>query len=906
MLEKTYEPKNIEAKWAKAWQQRRLFMPPADREHAYTIVIPPPNITGALHMGHALNNTLQDILVRSHRMFGSDAYWVPGTDHGGIATQSVLEKKLAKEQKLRRHDLGREKFLAMTWQWYKECGNTILEQLQQLGCALDLSSENVRFTMDEKRAKSVFEAFRLLWDKKLVYRGERMINWCVHCGTALSDIEVEHETSHSKLWHIRYLGADGSDGVIVATTRPETLFGDTAVAVNPEDERYKNLVGKQVRLPLTDRLIPVIADQEVDSSFGTGALKITPAHDPVDHEIGKRHKLANLVVLTHEGKMQNVPKKYLGLDRSACRHAVQEDLREQGLLIKEEPYAHAVSSCYRCNQPIEPYISEQWFVSMKGLAKPAIAAAKSGKIAFHPESWQKPYLDWLEKIEDWCISRQIWWGHRVPVWYCENCSAGGLYFAETADGSKELSRVSFKNGAKPIVSFEKPAKCPTCGHTGLLQDPDVLDTWFSSGLWPFSVFGWPEKTPELKKYYPTSVLSTGYEILYLWVARMVMMGLEFMGDIPFSHVYLHGIVRDKRGKKMSKSLGNVIDPRELMPKYGTDALRFSLASQAAPGRDIPFDEESIIGARNFCNKIYNASRFVLMNLPENAGELKLPPPERRTLADRWILDRYCAAVETARAQIEDYNLSAAASTLYAFLWDEYCDWYIELSKSRLQQADKQDVLAILTHVLRGTLRALHPFMPYITEELAAQFKNCAGAKADFLLMESYPKSEPALRDPQAVREMETVMGVTSAIRTMRSHFCVPPAAQIKAVVSSAGNKEELQALNSHAAYVKLLAKLETLETGVEVSKPSQSATGLFRDMSVYLPLAGLIDFGKEKARLAKEKEKLQREAQQCEQRLGNPDFKAHAPAEEVAKIQARLEQAQLKIKSVDSSLQDLS
>ncbi|NLO90427.1 MAG: valine--tRNA ligase [Elusimicrobia bacterium] len=906
MLEKTYEPKSIEAKWAKAWQDGRLFLPPSDRERAFTIVIPPPNITGALHMGNALNDTLQDILVRSHRMFGEDAYWVPGTDHGGIATQSVLEKKLAKEQKLRRHDLGREKFLEMTWEWYRECGNTILQQLQQLGCALDLSQENVRFTMDEKRARAVYEAFRIFWDKKLVYRGERMINWCVHCGTALSDIEVEHETANSKLWHIRYKAEDGSDGVVVATTRPETLFGDTAVAVNPTDERYKNFIGKKVRLPLTGRLIPVIADPEVDASFGTGALKITPAHDPVDNEIGRRHKLPNVVVITHDGKMQNVPEKYLGMDRTACRHAVQEDLREQGLLVKEQPYAHAVSSCYRCNQAIEPYISEQWFVSMKSLAAPAMKAAQDGKIQFHPESWKKPYLAWLEKIEDWCISRQIWWGHRVPVWYCEKCSASGLHFVQTKQGAKELSRVSFKEGAKPIVSYHKPEKCPDCGHTALLQDPDVLDTWFSSGLWPFSVFGWPEKTAELKKYYPTTVLSTGYEILYLWVARMVMMGMEFLGEAPFSHVYLHGIVRDKRGKKMSKSLGNVIDPRELMPKFGTDALRFALALQAVPGRDIPFDEESITGSRNFCNKIYNAARFVQMNMPENAGELKLPPVERRTLADRWILDRYCAAVETARAQIEDYNISAAANTLYSFLWDEYCDWYIELSKARLQQEGKEDVLAILAHVFYGTLRALHPFMPYITEELGAQFKVYTGSKAEFLLKDSYPQPRAEWKDPQAVAEMELVMGITTAVRTMRSHFCVPPAAQITAVVSSATDRTPLEILERHADYVKLLGKIQKLDTGVNAAKPPRSATALFRDMSVYVPLEGLIDFGKEKTRLAKEKEKLLKETQQCEQRLGNPDFKAHAPAEEVEKIRQRLDQARLKIQSVDASLQDLA
>jgi len=876
MLPKTYDPKPIEEKLIELWQKEGLFLshvPENKDKKSFVIVIPPPNITGALHMGHALNDTLQDMLIRSYRMMGREALWVPGTDHGGIATQNVVEKKIAKEQKKHRRDLGREEFLKQMWQWRQECGNTILDQLKKLGCSLDLSQGNVRFTMDEARAKSVYEAFRRLWAKKYVYRGERMINWCVRCGTALSDIEVEHEQTSAKLWYFNYPLEDGSKGITIATTRPETMLGDTAVAVNPADVRYTHLVGKKLRLPIVGRLIPIIADEGVDLKFGTGAVKITPAHDPLDYEISQRHHLEIITIIDHEGRMINVPEKYMGMDRNVCRNAIIEDLKAAGAFEKEERYGHGVGTCYRCHQPIEPALSEQWFVHMKELAAPAIKAAEEERVKFHPESWKKPFLLWLNNIEDWCISRQIWWGHRIPAWNCESCG-------------------------EMVVAEEAPAVCPKCGGA-LKQEEDVLDTWFSSGLWPFSVFGWPEKTPELDYYYPTSVLSTGYEILYLWVARMVMMGIELMGDVPFTDVYLHGIVRDKHGKKMSKSLGNVIDPLDLIAKYGTDAVRFALISQAFPGKDIPFSEESITGARNFCNKVYNAARFIHMNMPEGVTTLPLPKNPKH-LSDRWILSRYAVAVRKASDCVQDYDLSGAANALYHFLWDEYCDWYIELAKSRLQTEEREEVLAILTHVLSGTMLALHPLMPFITEEIYHSFASYTGGGKDFLVKHAYP-SAPQWLDDEAEREMETVMGVTSAIRTIRSHFNVPPSLKVKAYVS-AENEAALASVRANADYIKLLAKLEELETGVSLEKPASSATTVYGSLGIFIPLKGLIDFAKERERLSKELGKIDKEIATCKQRLENKSFIDNAPAEQVDAMKARLAEATAKAAQVRDAI----
>ncbi|HUT86347.1 MAG TPA: valine--tRNA ligase [Elusimicrobiales bacterium] len=902
MLDKIYDPKPVEEKLTKLWHGNRLFIStvPEDKtKKPFVVVIPPPNITGALHMGHALNNTIQDVLVRFNRMQGQEAYWVPGTDHGGIATQNVIEKNLAKDKKISRHQMGRSKFLEYAWNWYKECGDTILSQLKKLGCSLDLTPENVRFTMDDKRAKAVFTAFEKLWDKKYIYRGKRMINWCVRCTTALSDIEVEHEEFKAKLYYVHYPSENG-EGITVATTRPETMFGDTAICVNPTDKRYKNLIGKKVRLPLTDRYIPVIADKEIDLKFGTGALKITPAHDVTDYEIGKRHKLETINTISPEGEMINVAKKYLGLKREQCRKIVIEDLKEQGFLKEEKPYKHSVGICYRCHQPIEPAISEQWFVKMKHLAEPAVKVIKDDKVKLHPISWKKPMLKWLENIEDWCISRQIWWGHRIPVWYCKKCSSKGLIFNDAG----ELARVDFTKGVTPIISFEKPTKCTDCKSDDLIQDPDVLDTWFSSGLWPFSVFNWPEKTKELDYYYPTNVLCTGYEILYLWVARMIMMGLEFMGEIPFTDVYLHGIVRDKTGKKMSKSLGNVIDPVDLIDKYGTDAVRFSLISQSYVGKDIPFGEESIVGARNFCNKIYNTARFVLMNLPEDKKILELPKSDKMDLSDKWILDRYNKVISGTHSKFKSFDFADVSNTLYHFLWGDFCDWYLEIAKPRLQTEEKENVLAILVYVLYGTLKALHPIMPFITEELADNLRPCIDSNAKFLLEEKYPKADKTKFNNKAAQEMNLLMAVISELRKIRSQFNITSNINIDVVLVSAG-KEHLQTLEKHSNYINLLAKINELKIIEKSKKPAHSAMFVLSNVKGYVLLEGKIDFEKEKDRLLKERTKLLEKLEYYGAQLKNEKFINNAPKEQIEKVKTNLKETELKNSEIKTALEDL-
>lgn len=905
MLPKAYEPQEVEGKLVEKWQNAKLFTAKVDKnKKPFVIVIPPPNITGALHMGHALNDTLQDALIRAHRMFGQEAYWVPGTDHGGIATQNVIEKKLSKEQHLSRHDLGREKFVQTVWDWYNECGNAIFNQFKKMGWSLDLSKENIRFTMDEQRAKSVYACFKRLWEKGYIYRGKRLINWCVRCSTALSDIEVEHEQHAGKLWHLRYKGADGSDGVVIATTRPETIFADAAIAVNPKDERYKDLVGKKVIIPLAGRAIPVIADEAVETEFGTGALKITPAHDATDYEVGQRHHLEMMTVINDKGKMINCPEKYLGMDRDLCRKETVQDLEAAGLLVKEEKYNNAVSACYRCHNAIEPYLSEQWFVKMDQLAAPALAAAQSGELQFHPASWKTPFINWLKNIQDWCISRQIWWGHRIPVWYCRHCSAQGLTFTTDKQGHKQLTKVSFEDGAQPIVSYGKPEKCPHCGGHDLVQDPDVLDTWFSSALWPMSVFGWPDETQELNYFYPTTSMVTGYEILYLWVARMVMMGLEFRGKLPFKDVFLNGIVRDKRGKKMSKSLGNVIDPLDMTAKYGTDAVRFSLLMQAVPGKDIPYAEESITGARNFCNKIYNASRFILMNMEGIQGPLAMPK-QAKELADRWILDRYTNAMKTAREGIEKYNLALTANTLYHFLWGDFCDWYIELAKQRFQTEEKEYVMALCVNILYGTLKALHPLIPFITEEIAESLRPFVDEKEEFLLQQAYPAFDAALVDADAVKKMEIIQGITKEIRTIRAQFNVPPGLKINAVLS-AQDEADLTVLRPYAAYICLMAKIDRLQIGVNEQKPKQTATATFGRVAVYVPLTGLIDFDKEKKRLEKDLAAAQANIASRQARLSQENFIKHAPQEQIDKTKAELAAAQTLLAQAKAALADLA
>ncbi len=882
MLEKAYAHQSVEEKWTSFWRASGLFhAEPGVGEKPFVVVIPPPNVTGALHVGHGLDNTLQDVFVRYQRLSGRPVCWVPGTDHGGIATQSVMERQL-KAEKLNRHLLGREKFLSRMQAWTKQCKSTILGQLERLGCGLDWSRES--FTMDEDRAESVHEAFKILWEKGLVYRGERMVNWCVHCGTALSDIEVEFEERKGHLWHIHYPSADGSRGAVVATTRPETMLGDTAVAVNPKDARYKGLAGKTLRLPLAGREIKVVGDEYVDSDFGTGALKVTPAHDPNDFEIAKRHGLSLVTVISPDGRMTAAAgAAYEGLSREAARDKVVEDLKSAGFLEGVKDYPHSVGVCYRCGQAIEPLVSWQWFVRMEELAKPAILAVDSGRFRLHPESWTKPYREWLSGIRDWCISRQIWWGHRIPVWYCVKCHGERIKtdFHQVAD-------------ARGVLSVEGPSSCGVCGGSEFVQDPDVLDTWFSSALWPFSVFRWPGRTPELKFFYPTSLLVTGYEILHLWVARMQMMGLCLTGQVPFPDCVIHGIVRDRHGKKMSKSLGNVVDPLVMMDKYGTDALRFSLLIQAHPGRDIPFDEASITGSRNFANKLWNSTRFVLMNLPEaKAYGVASLDRGRLELCDRWILDEYRETIARARKSLDAYEPAAAADALYGFLWDKFCDWYLELAKIRLQGADepaKDVVRGVMVEVLGGTLRLLHPFMPFITEELYAALKPFAGRQEASVVEAGLPELGSSWADENARRDMAVVMETVSALRSLRAQLNVPPGLKIRAV-SAGGAAATRELLSRRADYLQTLARLSEISHSEEGIRPPQSATAVAAGMSFFVPLQGVIDFDQERVRLKKEIAKAESDVSKLSAKIENKDFLARAPQSEVESARSQYDAA---------------
>jgi valyl-tRNA synthetase len=898
MLDKVYSPKPVEEKWSAGWRSADLFhSEPGVGKPPFVMVIPPPNVTGALHVGHALDNTLQDICARYQRLLGRPVCWIPGTDHGGIATQSVMEKQLRAE-KLTRQMLGREKFLSRMQAWTRQCKSTILGQLERLGCALDWRRE--AFTMDEDRADSVHEAFKVLWGKGLIYRGERMVNWCVRCGTALSDIEVEFEERKGHLWHIHYPAADGGRGAVVATTRPETMLGDTAVAVNPKDPRYQGIVGKTLRLPLAGREIKVVGDEYVDSDFGTGALKVTPAHDPNDHEIGLRHKLASVTVISPDGHMTaEAGEAYAGLSREAAREKVVEDLKAAGVLEKVQDYPHSVGVCYRCNQPIEPLLSWQWFVRMEELAKPAVLALDSGRFRLHPASWTKPYRDWLLNIRDWCISRQIWWGHRIPVWYCVKCHGERIKtdFHQVAD-------------ARGVLSVEEPDSCRVCGGSEFFQDPDVLDTWFSSSLWPFSVFRWPGRTPELKFFYPTSLLVTGYEILHLWVARMQMMGLALMGQVPFPESLIHGIVRDKHGKKMSKSLGNVIDPLDMMDKYGTDAFRFSLVVQAHPGKDIPFAESSITGSRNFANKLWNSSRFVLMNLPPAAKTYSLAGLDRKRLelCDRWILAEYQATISTVREKLDAYEPAAAADALYGFLWDRFCDWYVELAKIRLQGNDaaaQEVACTVLIEVLSGTLRMLHPFMPFITEELFGALKPFTGEQAAFVVQAGLPEATEALSDEEARREMGTIMEAVTALRSLRAQLNVPPGLKIR-VISAGGSADVRELLAMRADYLKALARMEDYQHSAEGIRPPHSATAVAAGMSFFVPLEGIIDFGQEGERLRKEIVKVESDLGKLTAKIENKDFLARAPQSEVESARGLYDAARTRLDRLNETLRMLS
>jgi valyl-tRNA synthetase len=896
-LPPVYSFEEIESKWYPVWEERGLFRSrPDPRGPAFTIVIPPPNVTGSLHMGHALNNTLQDVLVRWHRMKGDNALWIPGTDHGGIATQNVVEKILKKEGK-NRHELGREKFLERMWAWRKESGDTILHQLRKLGCSLDWT--RTRFTMDEASSRAVATAFVEFFGRGLIQQGVRLVNWCPRCCTALSDIEVEHEDRPGNLWHILYPFSDETPGgVVVATTRPETLLGDTAVAVNPTDERYLSVSGKKLRLPLMDRVIPIVADAAVDASFGTGAVKVTPSHDATDFEIGERHRLPHEMVIGFDGKMTARAGRFAGLSVKECREKVVADLEALGLLVKVEDHRLAVSTCYRCSTAIEPLESSQWFLKTTLMAEAAAKATEDGRVKIHPESWQKPYLAWLHNNRDWCISRQIWWGHQIPVWYCLGC---GDYSEEQVRRIREDP--TFKNESvksllregtsRPIVQAEPPVACPRCGQKDLVRDPDVLDTWFSSGLWPLTTLGWPDETESLRVHYPTSVLATGHEILYLWVARMVMMGLTLRNDIPYRDVFIHGIVRDKQGRKMSKSLNNVIDPLDIMKKFGTDALRFALVSQASPGRDMQMSDDNFVGARNFSNKVWNASRFVMMNL-KGFTPVHVPLPERAP-ADRWIIQQFTDTLAQVNTFLAGFDPAQAARALYDFFWNDFCDWYIELAKPRLQPgAEAASALAVrqtLTEVMDGILRALNPIMPFITEELWQALWAEVGRPPSGCLMEGpyeCPWSGPiATADDR--RGISLVQETVSAIRTIRSEMNVPPGKPIKVIVNlkdaSALTKALLSQMSPHITHLAKIGDWRCEDAG---KCPPQAAATVAADFEMFIPLEGLIDFAKERARLEKNRAECEAGIKRDEDRLSNPDFRSRAPADKVAEVETRM------------------
>ena len=881
MLPKVYDPKPVEDKRIALWESAGAC---GGRKEGgrFVVVIPPPNVTGALHLGHALNLSVQDVLVRWRRFRGDRTVWVPGTDHGGIATQNVMEKSL-KASGETRMSLGREEFVKRLRLWTEECRGTIRKQMKRLGAALDW--ERDAFTMDEARSKAVFAAFKSLWDDGFIYRGERLVNWCVRCGTALSDIEVEREERKGRLWHIRYpeAGKGPESGLVVATTRPETMLGDTAVAVHPEDARYRSLVGKRLALPLSGREIPVVADAAVEPAFGTGAVKVTPAHDPDDFEIGVRHGLPSIKVIGADGKMTAEAGAYAGLSREAARDKVVADLEAGGFLVKTEDHRHAVGVCYRCASTIEPLLSEQWFVRMEELARPAIEAVEKGEFRISPANWEKPYLEWLRHLKDWCVSRQIWWGHRIPVWYCRICY--------------DERGVARRPEAKPQVGLAAPERCPVCGRKDFFQDPDVLDTWFSSALWPVSVFGWPEETMDLKAFYPTDVLVTGYEILYLWVARMQMLGLRFRKSVPFRRALIHGIVRDKKGRNMSKSLGNVVDPLDMIPKYGADALRFSLLSQAHPGRDIPFAEDSLIGPRNFANKIWNATRFVLSHLPETPPAKPYAVSGRLELADRWILGEFAAMRRSLEEKLGAYEIAAAADEIYGFLWDKFCDWHLELSKIRLQgqdEAAKEAARGVLVCVLAETLRCLAPFMPFIAEELLEALAPYAGRLSESDVHVS----------ADSIHDMTYVIKTTSALRSLRANLNVPPGRPIR--VTAVGNGGAYEPLKVNESYLRSLAKIERIDFMASGAKPPQSATAHACGLTFYVPLEGLIDVAKEKARLEKELSKVESELKKIALKTENHEFLARAPEAEKAVARAAHQAVSDKKQSLLRTIAELS
>ena len=867
-----YEPREVEDRLYRFWEEGGYFgAHPNPERKPFTIVIPPPNITGVLHLGHGLDETLQDVLIRWRRMQGYEALWIPGTDHAGIATQNVVERQLAKEG-LTRQDLGREAFVARVWEWREKYGDAIIAQLKRLGASCDWS--RLRFTMDPGLSAAVRRVFVMLYNEGLIYRGNRIINWCPRCGTAIADVELDHGEHQGELVEFRYLLADEGQGpgeISVATTRLETMLGDVAIAVNPDDPRYADRIGRRAVHPFDGRLLPIVADPAVDPAFGTGAVKITPAHDQTDFEIAARHNLERINILDGQARINEHGGRFAGLDRYQAREAVREALREKGLLVGSTPHSYAIARCARCQTVVEPWLSEQWFVRMEPLARPAIAAVEEGRTRFYPERWTRFYLNWMEQIRDWCISRQLWWGHRIPVFTCDNC--GEVWAAE-----------------------EDPEACRRCGTASPRQDPDVLDTWFSSQLWPFSTLGWPEKTPDLDYFYPTAVLVTGYEIIHLWVARMIMSGLYCMGDVPFSWVYVHGIVRDAQGRKMSKSLGNVIDPLELMDRYGTDALRFMLAEHAT-GQDIFLNEEWTAGARNFANKLWNASRFVIMNLSGTRADFSLPDRQSLTIADRWVLSRLNATIGEVTANLEGFEISAAAKALYAFVWNEFCDWYLEAAKTSLREdATPQQAAArqVLAYALAAILRLLHPFMPFITEEIWQRLPGAAEAAGDPSIMRGpWPEPRDELADPAAEQDFRRLQEVVSALRSFRAGHRLEAGAQL-AVNLSAADPAALQALAGQGDALAALGRVSEISfsaNGRGPADPGPSTRLVAGPVDIVIPLAGVLDLEAERDRLRRALEKIRAEEERFEAKLGNAGFRGKAPADVVAGEERKLAEA---------------
>ena len=871
-LPKTYDPSEFEDRLYKKWEDSGYFRPSGDKNApSFSMVIPPPNVTGQLHMGHALDDTLQDIIIRAKRMEGYNTLWVPGTDHAGIATQIKVEEVLRKEKGLSRHDIGREEFLKLVWDWKAKYGNRIISQLKKLGASCDWEHE--AFTMDENLSAAVRKTFVSLYEKGLIYRGLRITNWCPHCNTALSDAEVEYKELDGGFWYVKYPVVGSDEYVIIATTRPETMLGDTAVAVNPEDERYTRLIGRQLLLPLVGRTIPVIADEYVERDFGTGCVKITPCHDPNDFEVGLRHDLEQIIILDGDGKINENGGKYQGLDRFEARKQIVADLEAAGLLLKVEKLKHNVAHCYRCGSVIEPLASKQWFVKMKPLAGPAIKVVKEGKIRFIPERFSKIYLNWMENIHDWCVSRQLWWGHRIPAFYCGDCG-------------------------KVTVSETDVTTCPDCGSPNITQESDVLDTWFSSALWPFSTLGWPNDTEDLKTFYPTNVLVTGYDIITFWVSKMIFMGIENTGSIPFPDVFIHGLVRDAQGRKMSKSLGNGIDPLEIIGKYGADALRFALATGNSPGNDMRFSDEKIGAARNFANKIWNASRFVRMNL--DIEEIALPSADRLRTEDKWILSLFNRLAGEVRENIDSYELGIALSKLYDFIWDIFCDWYIELLKPRLSAKGTEDnpvAQNVIAWVLSNTMKLLHPFLPFITEEIWLALPHTG----DSIMISSYPQTDPALDFPEDEASMDRIIELIKAVRNRRAEMNVPPSKKTTLYIVSAYG-DTFNSGVSHF-FTRLASASEVIYTGEFTGDNAVSiVTG---SATAYIPLAEMIDTEKELARLTKELENTEKEIDRLTKKLSNGGFTSKAPAAVVEGEKAKLEKYRETLDGIKTAIANL-